>query len=147
MDDAGSFYLKPLEDHQVDCTNLTASGFPFCRVGIHVRAKRYINSNGLLKLGKIEADCALVKINGEEAGFVWGPEWQLETGLSEGVCDVELTLIPSTYNTYGPHHHRDGDRHVVSPDQYEGKKNFADWPDAPENTMIPEWSLVKFGIR
>lgn len=63
----GSFYLKPLEDHQVDCTNLTASGFPFCRAGIHVRAKRYINRNGTINyendmIAKFEAENPGIKV-------------------------------------------------------------------------------------
>ena len=69
-----------------------------------------------------------------------------DTGLPEGIYDVELELIPSTFNTYGPHHHRDGDRPLISPDQYSGIKNFADHPEAPSCTLISEWYLVKWGI-
>lgn len=61
-------------------------------------------------------------------------------------CKFSVELYPSTYNTYGPHHHIDGDRHLTSPDQYSGKKNFADFPDSPENTLVTEYHFVKFGI-
>lgn len=98
-------------------------------------------------MGEVDADCALVTIEGREAGYVWGPGWELQTELEEGFYQVTLKLIPSTFNTFGPHHHRDGDRHLVSPDQYRGRKNFADGEDAPENTWISGWHLVRFGIR
>ena len=145
---AGEFYLEPLqEEEEIDCRDLVTAGFPFCRAGIYVRAKRYIGRDGMLRLGRPEADCAFVKIGGQEAGYVWGPDWKLRTSLPEGIYEVELKLLPSTFNTYGPHHHRDGDRHLISPDQYMGKKNFAEEEDAPEYTWISEWHIVKFGIR
>lgn len=67
-------------------------------------------------------------------------------GMKPGVRKVEAQLYPSTYNSYGPHHHRDGDRHLISPMQYEGQKNFADFADSPEDTLISQWNFVKFGI-
>ena len=144
----GEFYLESMpEPAAVDCRYLIEAGFPFCREGVSVHAKRYIGEGGALKLGNVYADCVQVKINGKSAGYMWGPEWTLETGMEAGVYEVELKVIPSTYNTYGPHHHVDGDRHLISPAQYEGKKNFADRADAPENTRIEGWHLVKFGIE
>jgi hypothetical protein len=61
-------------------------------------------------------------------------------------CDLLLKLVPSTFNLHGPHHHIDGDRHVVSPGQFEYVRNFADRPDAPECTRVPEWHFRPFGI-
>ena len=33
---------------------------------------------------------------------------------------------------------KDGERHLITPAQYEGVKNLSDNPDAPENTKISE---------
>lgn len=60
---------------------------------------------------------------------------------------IHMELYPSTYNMYGPHHHMDGDRHLVSPNQYIGKKNFADDKDSPENTSVSGFHFVKLGIE
>ncbi|KRE38770.1 hypothetical protein [Paenibacillus sp. Soil522] len=43
--------------------------------------------------------------------------------------------MPSTYNSYGPHRHYEGDRYLTSPNQCSGAKNFADRPDAPDKTL------------
>ena len=143
----GFFYLEaPDHTDDVNCRDLITAGFPFCRSGACLSARRYIDPQGRLRIPEVNADCAFVKIQGKAAGAVWGPEWVLDTGLPEGIYDVELELIPSTFNTYGPHHHRDGDRPLISPDQYSGIKNFADHPEAPSCTLISEWYLVKWGI-
>ncbi len=41
----------------------------------------------------------------------------------------------------------DGDRHIVSPAQYSGRKNFADAPDSPENTFVSGFHFVKLGLK
>ncbi len=141
-----SFYLAPMRDI-IHCEDLISAGFPFLKAGAYVSALRYVDAQGILRLGQVDADAAAVQINGVDFGWVWGDTWQLETGLSEGFYPVMLKLVPSTFNTYGPHHYYQGDRHLTSPAQYTGEKNFADEPDAPAFTHVPQWHLVRFGIR
>jgi hypothetical protein len=90
----------------------------------------------------------LVKLNGLELGWCWGPSWSvpLPQAGKEGSYELEVMLYPSTFNVYGPHRHVDGDRYLTSPDQYKGVKNFADHPDAPEQTKVDYAHFVKWGI-
>ena len=71
----------------------------------------------------------------------------MKTDLPEGFHRIRLRLIPNAFNTYGLHDYYQGDRHLTSPAQYTGKKNFADAADAPDFTHVPLWHLVRFGIR
>ena len=100
----------------------------------------------------LHADCIVAaRWTGKKsmAGTAGGPEWRLE-GIAPGLHAVRIRLIPSTFNTFGPHHHRDGDRHLTSPMQYSGEKGFADTPDAPslyigEGISCREvWNLILF---
>ena len=140
-----SFSLAPMQG-EIDCADLIGAGFPFCRDGVEVSALRYVDAKGILKLGQPDADAAFVKA-GDTAQWVWGENWCVETYLPEGFHPVTLRLIPSTFNTYGPHHYYQGDWHLTSPAQYMGEKNFADAGDAPTFTHVPQWHLVRFGIR
>lgn len=140
------FYLAPVQG-EIDCADLIGAGFPFCRDGVYVTALRYVDEQGVMRLGHVEADAARVLAQGVESGWVWGDAWSLPTALPEGFHPVTLHLLPSTYNTYGPHHYYQGDRHLTSPAQYMGEKNFADDPDAPAYTLAPQWHLVRFGVR
>lgn len=140
------FYLAPVKG-KIDCADLIGAGFPFCRDGVYVTALRYVDAQGIMHLGQAEADAARVLIQGTEEGWIWGDHWSLQTGRKEGFYSVTLHLLPSTFNTYGPHHHYQGDRHLTSPAQYRGEKNFADAEDAPEYTLVSKWHMVRFGIR
>lgn len=140
----GDFYICDAL-HDVDCKDLITAGYPFCESFVQTRAILPVSENGKLELSSIMADCAFVEIDGDKYGYIWGSDWMLE-GMTPGFHTVDVTLYPSTYNAYGPHHHMEGDRHVISPEQYAGKKNFADFEDAPDNTFIPQWHFVKFGI-
>ncbi len=139
------FCLTPVQG-EIDCADLIGAGFPFCRDGVEVSALRYVDADGLLKLGQPDADAACVRA-GETVQWIWGGDWCTNTCLPEGFHPVVLRLVPSTFNTYGPHHYYQGDRHLTSPAQYTGEKNFADAADAPEHTHVPQWHLVRFGIR
>lgn len=140
------FFLAPLKG-EINCTDLIGAGFPFLKAGVRVTAMRYVDHQGIMRLGHVEADAAAVQIAGKDFGWLWGPSWQLQTALPEGFYPVTMTLIPSTFNTFGPHHYYQGDRHLTSPAQYAGEKNFADASDAPEYTLIPQWHMVRFGIE
>jgi hypothetical protein len=89
----------------------------------------------------VSGDAVRVSIDGQSAGWAWGPDWQLTlaTPLAAGAHRLSLELVPSTFNHFGPHHYYNGDWHVVSPGQVLGEKNFADLPDAPNATHVPEW--------
>jgi hypothetical protein len=143
----GEFYLDALENiERADTANLTVWGLPFAKKPVKVLAKAYVGPNGTLKLGKIAADCVKVEIDGKDYGYIWRKDWCLNVGLTEGIYEVTLTLIPSTYNANGPHHYLFGDHFLISPLQYGNKKSFVEPLDAPEEILVPAWHFVKFGI-
>jgi hypothetical protein len=94
-----------------------------------------------LRFTGVSGDAVRVHLDGRAAGWAWGPDWQLTLAapLAAGPHRLSLELVPSTFNHFGPHHYYNGDWHVVSPGQVLGEKNFADLPDAPNATHVPEW--------
>jgi hypothetical protein len=97
----------------------------------------------IIQFADIAADAARIELDGADCGFVWGPDWRLHlrTPIGAGKHTLAITLYPSAYNTFGPHHHLDGDIHAVSPVQFEGTKNFADRPEAPLKTHVSAWHV------
>lgn len=145
----GSFYLVSFAPESIDCKKLVETGFPFMRDPVTVESRFLIGSDGKCRVGAqgtIYAEAAKIMVDGCEKGYVWGPDWTVYD-LEPGLHTITLELIPSTYNTYGPHHYYQGDFHIISPAQYAGEKNFADAPDAPPDTRSEEWHFVKFGIE
>ena len=89
-----------------------------------------------MDFGGLKVDAVHVHADGRLLGWAWGPDWMLKLPESPaaGLNSITAWVYPSTFNFYGPHRHLDGDRHLVTPDQFVGRKNFADRPDAPEDT-------------
>jgi hypothetical protein len=87
------------------------------------------------------ADALRVYVDDQSLGWTWGPEWRLSLPreLPAGAHRLRVELVPSTFNTFGPHRYLYGDWHVVSPDQLTGVKNFGDPHDAPAHTHGPDW--------
>jgi hypothetical protein len=127
---------------------LTASGYPFCKSPLKLEAM--LDASALdgarqMQLIGVFADAVRAFVDDEDLGFSYGPHWQvtIPRALQFRLHILRLELIPSTFNFYGPHRHIDGDRHVVSPDQFIGKKNFADRLDAPEFTLGKSWHFLR----
>jgi hypothetical protein len=137
--------------HAPDPADLIRSGWPFCG-GVAILFKTLILDKDtgpvVLKLIGVNADAARLELDGADLGWCWGPDWSFELprGLAAGRRELAIHLVPSTYNVFGPHRHIDGDRHLVSPDQYAGVRNFADHPDAPVNTLSDFYHFIRWGI-
>jgi len=129
--------------------DLIASCFPFCREPVVVRVEINLPTPArALRFVEIQADGARVLLDGTDCGWCWGAAGSLKLPkeISTGRHVIEVQLIPSTFNFFGPHHHVDGDRHIVSPAQFHYTKNFADRPDAPADTRVSAWHFKPFGI-
>ncbi len=135
---------------ELDCKDLISSGLPFGKEPVTLKKIIEIAEDMKevsIKLTDIDADAARISVDGIDSGWCWNPQWTGNNlSLKKGRHEVSVSIIPSTYNLFGPHRHIDGDRHVVSPEQYGGVKNFADRPDAPESTSGEYWNFVRFGI-
>ncbi|MEO6873210.1 MAG: hypothetical protein ABI222_00145 [Opitutaceae bacterium] len=121
---------------------LAAAGFPFLHDPFVAESTFTLAAPAsTLRFTGTLADAARAIIDDQPAGWAWGPNWQLsfKTPLAAGPHRLRLELVPSTFNTFGPHHYYNGDWHVVSPGQIIGEKNFADLPDAPNFLFVPEW--------
>ncbi|QYM79163.1 hypothetical protein K0B96_00680 [Horticoccus luteus] len=121
---------------------LTAAGYPF--LGSRVVAETMLTVPAgarALHLLNLAGDAVRVELAGVNLGWTWGPAWSvaLPPHVTPGAHRVRLELVPSTFNTFGPHRYLYGDWPVVSPDQIIGRKNFADPADAPEHTHGPDW--------
>ncbi|TYP79143.1 hypothetical protein [Paenibacillus methanolicus] len=143
---AGPLVLAPIDCHSGQ-KDMIRGGYPFC--GDPVTIAKTIElppgAPGRLRLAGLRADAAFVRIGDRTGQWCWGPEWIIELAEdATGVTEVEAVLYPSTYNRFGPHRHVDGDRHLVSPDQFKGVRNFADHPDAPASTLGAHWHAVKW---
>ena len=146
----GPFVIRPIS--RIRCDDFIGAGFPFCEKP--VKASKEITleediENFRIVFSDLKADALRVYLDGNDLGWCWGPEWTVAFHglLCRGQHRIDVLLIPNTYNIYGPHHHMDGDRHLTSPAQFEGVKNFADREDAPDITKCGEWSFVRFYIK
>jgi hypothetical protein len=116
------------------------AGFPFRRTPVMAETVfKTVRAANALRLGGVKADAARVTLDGGDLGRAWGPRWGIAAPVKAGTHTLRLALIPSTYNYFGPHHYYAGDGPVISPDQFAGKKNFADPADAPANTRVKIW--------
>lgn len=145
----GPFELTEIKD--INNNDLITSGYPFCFSPIILNKTIEIDDPKLyskIVLTEVKGAAAKVTIDYVELGWCWGPNWSLElpADTNIGKHDVTVELYSNTYNVFGPHHYIDGDRHVISPAQYEGVKNFADREDAPENTHHNLWTFKSFSI-
>ena len=147
---AGPFHLMPnlMPEQSIRATsNLNLSGYPFRNTSFLFEKEVFLTKEASqLLFSDVHCDGAKVWVNGQFCGWLFGPNFQVDYPFKIGKNTIQVELYPSTFNKYGPHHHRDGDRHLTSPGQYSGAKNFADHVDAPENTHLPQWHFVRCGI-
>ena len=144
----GNFVLslgsQPLHPH-----HLVESGRPFAIAPVTVSKEIFVPENAdFIRLSDVHAAAVRVQLGSHKPLWIFNATKEIlipETAKGT-TCRLSVELYPSTYNTYGPHHHIDGDRHLTSPEQYSGRKNFADFSDSPENTLVKEYHFVKFGI-
>ncbi|MDB5327088.1 MAG: hypothetical protein JWM57_2657 [Phycisphaerales bacterium] len=130
----GGFRLHPAIDGPVE--SFAAAGYGFCRSAVILTAA-FSNSGSAntLRIGESGADAVDVEIDGTPVGTVYKEEQTL--ALPDGRChEITLRLYSSAFNAYGPHHYFAGDRFVISPDQFAGRRNFADPAGAPACTTV-----------
>lgn len=121
---------------------LTAAGFPFLGSRLVAESTILLPPRATaLRFADLAGDAIRVALDGVNLGWAWAPEWSvpLPSGAAGGGHRLRLELVPSTFNTFGPHRYLYGDWPVVSPAQLLGRKNFADPADAPEHTHGPDW--------
>ena len=142
---AGPFVLTAIDGAVAG--DLIQAGFPFLRSPLVVETRfKTIARAKLLRLDDMKADAGRVTLDGRDLGWIWGSCSEIAAPVKPGTHTLRLKLIPSTFNYFGPHHYFAGDRHVVSPDQFAGRKNFADPGDAPANTLVASWQFRQFRL-
>ncbi len=137
----GPFVLSDSKPFDLN-TELVARSFPFLHQPLIAETQFTLTeTTEILEFPNTQADAILITIDEQSIGWAWGPDWRLhlDAPLAPGLHQLRLKLIPSTFNHYGPHHYYNGDWPVVSPGQILGEKNFADAPDAPAHTHVPQW--------
>ena len=62
----------------------------------------------------MQGDAMRVRVDDQPAGWVWRPDWWLTLScpLDAGPHRLNVELVPSTYNRFGPHHYFNGDRRL-----------------------------------
>jgi hypothetical protein len=121
---------------------LTAAGLPFAHTPIAAETAFNLTAPAdSLALPGTLADALEIQLDDQPPAWIWGPDWsvRLPTPLASGSHHLRVRLVPSTFNHFGPHHYYNGDWPVISPGQVLGEKNFADAPDAPAHTHVPQW--------
>lgn len=127
-------------------SDAVATGFPFLFEPLELVADVEVppGAESLTLTGGL-ADAAGVRVGEAATVWRWGADasgWSVplgEAALDSGRVLVHLTLLPSSFNRYGPHHHFAGDPAVVSPAQMQGARNYADVDGAPERTHVSSW--------
>lgn len=116
----GSFWLKPIErgfsvvpDQPLVLGGgdggWNRQGHPFYSAGVAYRQVFRIErktSRAVVRLGRWNGSVARVRVNGDLAGYITAPPWEIEVtpDLVVGENRIEVTVIGTLKNTLGPHH-------------------------------------------
>jgi len=84
-------------------------GHPFYSAGVAYRQTFKVErkaSRSFVRLGAWNGSVARVRVNGDLAGYITAPPWELDVTpeLVTGENTVEVTVIGTLKNTLGPHH-------------------------------------------
>lgn len=143
---AGPFTLFPTS---LDLpANLIAGGFPFLFEPLCAVAEVDIPAPSALRLDGLTCDAVRLECGNRDFGWAWrsNGQYRFAADFVPGRHRLRVTLIPNTYNSYGPHHYYLGDWPVISPDQFSGVRNFANPPEAPAQTHVTAWHFRRFEL-
>lgn len=130
-------------------SDLIADGFPFLRNTIHVECTVNFPVDILsMALAGGTADAVELSLDNGKHEWNWpvNAGYRFESPFPRGRHHIGLSMVPNGYNFYGPHHYFGGDWFVISPNQFQGKKNFADPTNSPDMTHVPAWHFRRFGL-
>lgn len=135
--------------------DLCEQGYPFYagRITLHYRAPLRAAAAGeraMLKLPELNAAVVKIRVNGEQAGAIGWPPYELDitSYLREGDNTVEIQLVGSLRNLLGPHHRDSGEPshtwHVAftSPPDHNRRQH----PEDPEPAWTEDYLVTRFGI-
>lgn len=132
--------LQPFIDRVKTVENfeqLSDEGYPFIGAPLIVSKKIFLDQTveaGWLNFSYFKAAGGEIVLDGKIVINYWSERAaQKLPVLSAGEHTVKVTLYPSTFNAYGPYRYMGGDSPVVSPLQYQDKKNLMDPSVLPEN--------------
>lgn len=120
------------------------SGYPFSEKPIVCEKQLEGNIEGYLKINCKYIAAARVFINGKELGWVYGGNECVRIDGKYEKALITCEAYQSAFNIYGPHHHIEGDRPLISPMQFSGEKNFADTASLPQYTLEENMKFLKW---
>ncbi len=136
-----AFYIVPKGDMDND---FIISGYPFASEPIVCEKIISKETDGYISIDCSHIATAEVYVNDEKFGWIYGDNNEIK--VSKGDTKIKLKVYQTSFNIYGPHHHREGDRHLVSPMQFSGEKNFADTSSVGDYTLEEDMKFVKWQI-
>lgn len=134
----GEIVMEPTE---ISNGSWIVQGYPFYSGIITYRTLVHVPADGkrtFLRLIRPSGIMYKVRVNGRPAGkILWRPyELELTDLLNGGMNELEIEVVGSRQNTFGPLHERDGEDFP-----YCGPNAFED-----ENSVKPELSLFDYGL-
>jgi len=120
--------------------NWGAKGFPFYAGCMTYRFRARVPEAGrwLLRLGRASGSVFRIRVDGRDRGKVWRAPWKADLGrLSRGTHPLEVTVVSTLQNAFGPLHNR----------QYR-EKGYCWWigPEGFVNDQVPEYHLHPYGL-
>lgn len=99
--------------------DITQNGYPFFTGSMKFIQEITLDKsweNAYLHIQNLDSTLARIWVNGKDAGFLpWEPYWvNITNHLSLGVNRVEIELITTRRNLFGPHHYKFRDQETFS---------------------------------
>jgi len=121
------------ESGSMDDGNWVDQGFPFyCGTMRYLKKTKIPLRKGatyLLRLKRPMGTLFSVSINGRVVGFLWKRPWEIDMSkaIRKGDNVLEIAVVSSLRNAFGPLHHRLGDKLPwVGPGQFVDQVNWTD---------------------
>jgi len=108
-------------------------GFPFysgtLRYQKHMTIPMRKKARYVLRLNNPRGTLFSVSLNGRATGFLWKQPWELDISdaVTKGKNVLEVEVVSSLRNTFGPLHHRGGDKLPwTGPGEFVNERNWTD---------------------
>ena len=147
----GKFALgAPLINSVVNAVDIAENGMPFFAGKTVLKQSFDLTSEEVekckyLRFKHIGANSYRIKINGNEAGFLYAGQFVLpvDAMLQEGGNELEIEMTVSLRNMLGPHHLEEGESYSVYTLSWQKEPNAADKKNPPYNE---NYCFVEIGI-